>query len=114
MEIYCDKYYTCTYTRRMTQKTINPHPHETHKSHRAGWLRAAVLGVNDGIVSTSSLMIGVAAAATSRHAVLTAGIAGLSAGALSMAIGEYVSVSSQRDSERADIDIERPAFSVEL
>lgn len=85
---------------------INPHPNETHKSHRAGWLRAAVLGVNDGIVSTSSLMIGVATATTGRSAILTAGIAGLSAGALSMAIGEYVSVSSQRDSERADIAIE--------
>lgn len=78
-----------------------------HKSHRAAWLRAAVLGVNDGVVSTSSLMIGIAAAAASRSAILTAGIAGLTAGALSMAIGEYVSVSSQRDSERADIAIEK-------
>lgn len=85
---------------------INPHPHEEHKSHRAGWLRAAVLGVNDGIVSTSSLMIGISTASSSRAAVITAGIAGLTAGALSMAIGEYVSVSSQRDSERADIAIE--------
>lgn len=84
----------------------NPHPQELHKSHRAGWLRAAVLGVNDGIVSTSSLMLGVAAAKASDSAVLTAGIAGLTAGALSMAVGEYVSVSSQRDSERADIAIE--------
>lgn len=83
-----------------------PHPGEVHKSHRAGWLRAAVLGVNDGIVSTSSLMIGVSAASTSRSAVLTAGVAGLFAGALSMAVGEYVSVSSQLDSERADIAIE--------
>jgi VIT1/CCC1 family predicted Fe2+/Mn2+ transporter len=90
----------------MIQQEINPHPHEEHKSHRAGWLRAAVLGVNDGIVSTSSLMIGIATASSSKSAVLTAGIAGLSAGALSMAIGEYVSVSSQRDSERADIAIE--------
>ncbi len=90
----------------MTDNTINPHPHETHKSHRAAWLRAAVLGVNDGIVSTSSLMLGVAAASASHSAILTAGVAGLSAGALSMAIGEYVSVSSQRDSERADIAIE--------
>jgi VIT1/CCC1 family predicted Fe2+/Mn2+ transporter len=90
----------------MADKNITPHPHETHKSHRAGWLRAAVLGVNDGIVSTSSLMLGIAAAAGSHNAILTAGIAGLSAGALSMAIGEYVSVSSQRDSERADIAIE--------
>ncbi|HTH72603.1 MAG TPA: VIT family protein [Candidatus Pristimantibacillus sp.] len=82
-------------------------PHEeTHKSHRAAWLRAAVLGVNDGVVSTASLMVGVSAAAASKSAILTAGIAGLSAGALSMAAGEYVSVSSQRDSERADIAIE--------
>ena len=83
-----------------------PHPEELHKSHRSGWLRAAVLGVNDGIVSTASLMLGVSAASTSQGAVLTAGIAGLAAGALSMAVGEYVSVSSQRDSERADIAIE--------
>lgn len=82
-------------------------PHEEpHKSHRAAWLRAAVLGVNDGVVSTASLMVGVSAAAASKSAILTAGIAGLSAGALSMAAGEYVSVSSQRDSERADIAIE--------
>lgn len=78
-----------------------------HRSHRSPWLRAAVLGVNDGVVSTSSLMIGVLAASSSVDAILTAGIAGLAAGALSMAVGEYVSVSSQRDSERADIDIER-------
>ncbi len=84
-----------------------PHPEESHKSHRAGWLRAAVLGVNDGIVSTASLMLGVATASTSKSAVLTAGIAGLVAGGLSMAVGEYVSVSSQRDSERADIAIEQ-------
>lgn len=83
-----------------------PHPEELHKSHRSAWLRAAVLGVNDGIVSTASLMLGVSAASTSQTAVLTAGIAGLAAGALSMAVGEYVSVSSQRDSERADIAIE--------
>jgi len=85
---------------------VTPHPEEAHKSQRSGWLRAAVLGVNDGIVSTSSLMLGVSAASASKSAVLTAGIAGLVAGALSMAMGEYVSVSSQRDSERADIDIE--------
>jgi len=87
--------------------TDSPHPDEEHRSHRSGWLRAAVLGVNDGIVSTSSLMLGVLAASPSLNAILTAGIAGLFAGALSMAVGEYVSVSSQRDSERADIDIER-------
>lgn len=85
----------------------NPHPEETHRSHRAGWLRAAVLGANDGIVSVSSLMLGVLAAEASSGAILTAGFSGLAAGALSMAVGEYVSVSSQRDSEKADIAIER-------
>lgn len=85
----------------------SPHPEEEHKSHRAGWLRAAVLGADDGIVSTSSLMLGVATARASDQAILVAGVAGLTAGALSMAVGEYVSVSSQKDSERADIDIER-------
>jgi VIT1/CCC1 family predicted Fe2+/Mn2+ transporter len=84
----------------------SPHPEEKHKSHRAAWLRAAVLGVNDGIVSTSSLMLGVLTAAANESAILIAGVAGLSAGALSMAVGEYVSVSSQRDSEIADIAIE--------
>ena len=81
--------------------------HEGHKSHRAAWLRAAVLGADDGIVSTASLMLGVAAAQSSKQAVLTAGVAGLIAGALSMAAGEYVSVSSQRDAERADLHMER-------
>lgn len=85
---------------------VSPHPHEVHKSQRSGWLRAAILGVNDGVVSTSSLMIGVSTASTSKTTVLTAGIAGLAAGALSMAVGEYVSVSSQRDAEFADIAIE--------
>ncbi len=80
---------------------------ENHKSQRAPWLRAAVLGANDGIVSTASLMLGVAAASSSKSAIMTAGIAGLMAGALSMAAGEYVSVSSQRDSERYDLSIER-------
>jgi VIT1/CCC1 family predicted Fe2+/Mn2+ transporter len=88
-----------------------PHPEEQHKSHRANWLRAAVLGVNDGVVSTASLMLGVSAASASDSAILTAGVAGLAAGALSMAVGEYVSVSSQRDSERADIDIETRSIS---
>lgn len=83
------------------------HPEEKHRSHRSNWLRAAVLGVNDGVVSTSSLMLGVLAAHASNATILTAGIAGLFAGALSMAAGEYVSVSSQRDSEQADIEIER-------
>jgi len=80
--------------------------HEGHKSHRAAWLRASVLGADDGIVSTASLILGVAAANASTQTILTAGVAGLIAGALSMAAGEYVSVSSQRDSERSDLRIE--------
>jgi VIT1/CCC1 family predicted Fe2+/Mn2+ transporter len=80
---------------------------ERHRSHRAGWLRAGVLGANDGIVSTAGLVLGVAASDATRSAILTAGVAGLVAGALSMAVGEYVSVSSQRDTERADIAKER-------
>lgn len=76
---------------------------ETHVMHRIGWLRAAVLGANDGIVSTSSLVVGVAAAGSDKPEVLVAGLAGLVAGAMSMAAGEYVSVSSQADAERADI-----------
>jgi VIT1/CCC1 family predicted Fe2+/Mn2+ transporter len=79
----------------------------THRSGRTGWLRAAVLGSNDAIVSTASLMIGVAASAASRNGILVAGVAGLVAGSMSMAVGEYVSVSSQRDAERADIERER-------
>lgn len=82
-------------------------PAERHSTGRAAWLRAAVLGANDGLISTSSLIVGVAAANSTRGAVLVAGVAGLTAGALSMAAGEYVSVSSQRDSERADIERER-------
>jgi len=82
-------------------------PHsEDHLSFRANWLRAAVLGANDGILSTSSLVLGVAASGASRNAIVTAGIAGLVAGAGSMAAGEYVSVSSQRDTEEADLRIE--------
>jgi len=80
---------------------------ESHRTHRIGWLRAAVLGANDGIVSTASLIVGVAAADSSRSSVLVAGMAGLVAGAMSMAAGEYVSVSSQSDTERADLDRER-------
>jgi len=80
---------------------------ETHTGGRAAWLRAAVLGADDGIVSTAGLMAGVSAAAGSAAAVLTAGLAGLAAGAMSMAAGEYVSVSSQRDAERADAAKER-------
>ena len=80
---------------------------ERHYSHRVGWLRAAVLGANDGILSTGSLVVGVAAANTGRHGVLLAGVAGLVSGAMSMAAGEYVSVSSQRDTEQADLARER-------
>ncbi|WP_205703520.1 VIT1/CCC1 transporter family protein [Hymenobacter radiodurans] len=76
---------------------------EQHRTHRIGWLRAAVLGANDGIISTASLVVGVAAAHASRESVLVAGVAGLVAGAMSMATGEYVSVSSQSDTERADL-----------
>lgn len=80
---------------------------EVHRSGRIGWLRAAVLGANDGIVSTASLVIGVAAAHATPHQVLVAGVAGLVAGAMSMAAGEYVSVSSQADTERADLTREQ-------
>jgi VIT1/CCC1 family predicted Fe2+/Mn2+ transporter len=79
---------------------------EVHLSHRSGWLRAAVLGANDGILSTASLVLGVAASGASGAAIIVAGFAGLVAGALSMAAGEYVSVSSQRDAEQADIRLE--------
>ena len=79
---------------------------EVHRGGRSNWLRAAVLGANDGIVSTASLVLGVAASGASRSAVVTAGVAGLVAGALSMAAGEYVSVSSQRDAEEADLRLE--------
>ena len=82
-------------------------PLELHFTHRVGWLRAAVLGANDGIVSTASLIVGVAAAQASRSSVLVAGVAGLVAGAMSMAAGEYVSVSSQSDTEVSDLDRER-------
>lgn len=81
--------------------------HEEHRAHRVGWLRAAVLGANDGIVSVSSLIIGVASASATQESILLAGAAGLVAGAMSMAAGEYVSVSSQSDTEAADLAIER-------
>jgi len=80
---------------------------EIHRTHRIGWLRAAVLGANDGIVSTASLIVGVAAAGATSGNILIAGVAGLVAGAMSMAAGEYVSVSSQADTESADLDRER-------
>ena len=80
---------------------------EHHRVHRVGWLRAAVLGANDGIVSTASLVVGVAAAGATHENILLAGVAGLVAGAMSMAAGEYVSVSSQADTESADLELER-------
>lgn len=89
------------------------HDNEPHFITRSGWLRAAVLGANDGIVSISSLLVGVASAESSPRAVLIAGVAGLTAGAMSMAAGEYVSVSSQSDIERADISRERQALADE-
>jgi vacuolar iron transporter family protein len=79
----------------------------THRVHRSGWLRAAVMGANDGIVSTASLIMGVAAAGMATQQILLTGVAGLVAGAMSMAAGEYVSVSSQADTEKADLDLER-------
>ncbi|MFQ6398608.1 VIT family protein [Nocardia sp. KC 131] len=93
-----------------------PHPHEPHGeglASRLNWLRAGVLGANDGIVSTAGLVVGVAAATTNTSSIFTAGIAGLSAGAISMAVGEYISVSTQRDSERALLAKERRELSEE-
>jgi VIT1/CCC1 family predicted Fe2+/Mn2+ transporter len=84
--------------------------HEVHRAHHVGWLRAAVLGANDGIVSTASLIIGVAAANTTQDSILLAGVAGLVAGAMSMAAGEYVSVSSQSDTESADLLLEKKSL----
>ncbi len=86
------------------------HHAEDHRSPRAGWLRAAVLGANDGIVSTAALIVGVAGSGASYSAVRVAGIAGVVAGSMSMAVGEYVSVSSQRDLEEADLAMERAAL----
>ena len=91
----------------MSTWTHPSEPHAASMSGRLNWLRAGVLGANDGIVSTAGLVVGVAGATTNRTAILTAGVAGLLAGAVSMALGEYVSVSSQRDSERALIAKER-------
>ena len=89
-------------------------PHrEFHRGHHVGWLRAAVLGANDGLISTSSLVVGVAAAQTERTAILLAALAGMVAGALSMAAGEYVSVSSQSDTEQADLARERHELATE-
>jgi vacuolar iron transporter family protein len=83
---------------------------EHHRSHRTGWLRAAVLGANDGLLSTASLLIGVAAGSAERSVLVLTGVAALAAGSLSMAAGEYSSVSSQRDAEMADLDKERRAL----
>ena len=91
---------------RHTHKLLQRH-HETHRSERSGWLRAAVLGANDGLLSTAGLVVGVASADATRSAVLLAGLAGLVAGAFSMAAGEYVSVSSQADAEAADRETEK-------
>lgn len=90
-----------------------PH-HERHRTQHIGWLRAAVLGANDGIVSTASLVVGVAAAHATHEAVVVAGVAGLVAGAMSMAAGEYVSVSSQSDTEQADIARERKELATDI
>lgn len=84
--------------------------HEIHRANRVGWLRASVLGANDGIVSTASLIIGVAAASAPHDSIILAGVAGLVAGAMSMAAGEYVSVSSQSDTENADVALERQSL----
>lgn len=89
---------------------IKDHTDEHHVSHKMGWLRAAVLGANDGIISTASVMMGVAAASVSHQALLLTGTAALVAGALSMAAGEYVSVSTQSDSEAVDLAIEKAAI----
>ncbi len=97
--------------RKDTMPRYSRHHAEHHKIDRLGWLRAAVLGANDGLLSTSSLIIGVASAHGAHHGILTAGISGLAAGAMSMAAGEYVSVSSQSDSERADVAREKAELS---
>ncbi len=99
--------------RRTERMTLHTHHDEQHFVHRINWLRAGVLGANDGIVSTGSLVVGIAAAAADRETLLIAGVAGLVAGAMSMAAGEYVSVSSQTDTERADLAAERLALDAE-
>ena len=86
---------------------------ERHRTERIGWLRAAVLGANDGIVSTASLIVGVAAASAGRNEILVAGVAGMVAGAMSMAAGEFVSVSSQLDTEQADVAREREELAIQ-
>lgn len=102
-----------TSTSPVPSRALPPDHHhhtEEHRSNRAGWLRAAVLGANDGIVSTAALIVGVAGSGATLSVVRTAGIAGLVAGAMSMAVGEYVSVASQRDIEHADLRMEEQAL----
>jgi VIT1/CCC1 family predicted Fe2+/Mn2+ transporter len=96
----------------MDTQTVQPH-HAVHYVNRVGWLRATVLGANDGIVSTASLMTGIAASGASSQAILLSGVAALVAGAMSMAAGEYVSVSAQSDTERADLAKERKALATQ-
>jgi VIT1/CCC1 family predicted Fe2+/Mn2+ transporter len=91
----------------MVQTAVSAAPRERHRGERSGWLRAGVLGANDGVLSTASLVLGVAAAHGTHGSILIAGVAGLVAGAMSMASGEYVSVSSQADTEQADLTLER-------
>ncbi len=91
----------------MPHHTSVPHAPEQHRGHRSGWLRAAVLGANDGAISTASLVVGVAASHADHNAILVAGFAGLAAGAMAMAAGEFVSVSSQSDTESADLALEK-------
>jgi vacuolar iron transporter family protein len=98
----------CDYIEDHKETLLMPQIHkESHKSDRTGWLRAAVLGANDGTISIASLVVGIAASGASQHIVLLTGVAGLVAGAMSMAAGEYVSVQSQADTERADIEKEK-------
>src|SRR5690349_1205921 len=96
--LFCDQY-----DESQREHNVIVQHGERHRTERIGWLRAAVLGANDGIVSTASLVVGVAAASSTRGEILVAGVAGLVAGAMSMAAGEYVSVSSQADTEQADL-----------
>jgi vacuolar iron transporter family protein len=109
----------CAGTNRLVRPNdtgVNSHMvnQASHKSHRVGWLRAAVLGANDGIVSTASLIIGVAAASVDHNAILLAGLAGVVAGTMSMAAGEFVSVSSQADTEQADLELERQHLATDI
>jgi vacuolar iron transporter family protein len=99
-----------TFVSERATMQVLPHHHEAHRSQHSGWLRAAVLGANDGLISTGSLVLGMATAQASPATILLSGIAGLAAGALSMAAGEYVSVSSQVDAERADERLEARAL----